>query len=419
MLSRAENDLLTQTDPGTPMGDYMRRFWIPVMLADELGPPDGEPVRVRLLGEDLIAFRDTESRIGLVDRYCPHRRANLFFGRNEACGIRCVYHGWKFDVEGNCVDLPSEPPDSRFHEKVRLTAYPTEVRGGVLWAYMGPVNKRGEVPGFGWMDLPETHVYRSRWTQQCNFAQAIEGEIDSAHVSFLHSLVGEKDANAAALAGKFFAGDTAPKWKVIEQDHGMILGARRVVDGGQYYWRMNQWYHPFYTMIAPVPGGPRAFRMWVPIDDENISVICISFRDEKPVSAAEIADWQAGRNSHADRIEGTLIPRRNRDNDYLIDRADQKTRTYSGIDGIRAQDMAMTEGTERIVDRTKEHLGTSDTAIIKMRRLMIDGAKALQQGVDPIAAQGGSIYRRHSHSTIIGGTEDFDAYPEIMAAMSG
>ncbi|MBT5494413.1 MAG: Rieske 2Fe-2S domain-containing protein, partial [Alphaproteobacteria bacterium] len=247
MLSRDENDLLTQTSSGTPMGDYMRRFWMPVMLAEELGEPDSAPVRVRLLGEDLIAFRDTKGRVGLVDRYCPHRRANLFFGRNEDCGIRCIYHGWKFDVDGNCVDLPSEPPESRFREKVRLTAYPTTIKGGVLWAYMGPAEKRGEVPDFGWMDLPESHIYRSRWIQQCNYAQAVEGEIDSAHVSFLHSLVDTNDTNNAALAGSYFSNDTAPKWKVIERDHGIILGARRVVENARYYWRMNQWYHPFYT----------------------------------------------------------------------------------------------------------------------------------------------------------------------------
>ena len=198
----------------------------------------------------------------------------------------------------------------------------------------------------------------------------------------------------------------------------MILGARRVVENARYYWRMNQWYHPFYTIIAPVPGGPRAFRMWVPIDDENINIICVSFRMEQPVSAEEVKAWQTGQNSHADRVPGTLIPRRNRDNDYLVDREDQRLRTYSGIEGVRDQDMAMTEGAERIVDRTQEHLGTSDTAIIKMRRLLIDGAKALQCGVEPIAAQGSDIYRIQSHSDVIDGTEDFDAYPDIMEAMA-
>ena len=419
MLSREDNELLTRTGDGTPMGDFMRRFWMPVMLADELTEPDGAPVRVRLLGEDLIAFRDTEGRIGLVDRYCPHRRANLFFGRNEECGIRCVYHGWKFDVDGNCTELPSEPPDSSFREKVRLTAYPTAIRGGVLWTYMGPADKQGEVPHFDWMDLPETHIYRSRWTQECNYAQAVEGEIDSAHVSFLHSLVGANDANSAALTGSYFSGDTAPKWKVINRDHGMTLGARRTVEDGRFYWRMNQWYHPFYTMIAPVPGGPRAFRMWVPVDDESISVICVSFRAEKPVSDEEVDAWRAGRNSHADRIPGSLIPRRNRANDYLIDRDAQRTKSFSGIEGIRAQDMAMTEGAERIVDRSQEYLSTSDTAIIRMRRLLIEGAKALQDGVEPLAAQGGDLYRVHSYSTVIDGAEDFDAYPDIMAAMLG
>ena len=418
MLSREDNDLLTQTDPGTPMGDYMRRFWMPVLLSEEIAEPDGAPVRIRLLGEDLLAFRGTDGRVGVVDRYCPHRRASMFFGRNEDCGLRCIYHGWKFDVDGNCVDLPSEPPGSNFREKVKLKAYPARERGGVVWAYMGPVEKMGEVPEVEWMNLPEGHLYRSRWYQECNYAQAVEGEIDSAHVSFLHSLVGRKDENAAALAGQWFSGDTAPKWKVVEQDHGMVLGARRTVEGGRYYWRMNQWYHPFYTMIAPVPGGPRSFRMWVPVDDAHISVICASFRNEKPVSEAELNAWRKGENSHAARIPGTLTPQANRGNDYLIDREKQKRATFSGIDGIRAQDMAVTEGGEPIIDRTQEHLGTSDTAIIRMRRLLLAGARALQQGKEPVAARGGPIYAVRSYSTVIDdGAVDFDAVPEIMDAM--
>ena len=178
MLSREDNELLTRTGDGTPMGDFMRRFWMPVMLADELTEPDGAPVRVRLLGEDLIAFRDTEGRIGLVDRYCPHRRANLFFGRNEECGIRCVYHGWKFDVDGNCTELPSEPPDSSFREKVRLTAYPTAIRGGVLWTYMGPADKQGEVPHFDWMDLDNNNgrlIVDMRYSQIPNAIKGLWG----------------------------------------------------------------------------------------------------------------------------------------------------------------------------------------------------------------------------------------------------
>jgi len=308
MLSREDNELLTRTGPGTPMGVLMRRYWIPALLSKQLAEPDGVPVRVRLLGERLVAFRDTEGRIGLLDEACPHRTASLFFGRNEACGIRCVYHGWKFDADGNCVDMPSEPADSNFRDKIKLKTYPVREKGGIVWAYMGPSDRMGELPELEWMAVPDDHLYMSRWYQECNFAQAVEGEIDSAHVSFLHRKLENDAANKAALNGSFFSEDTAPKWKVVERDFGMTLGARRKVEGGRYYWRMNQWYYPFYTMIAPVPGEARTTRMWVPADDGTCNIICVSYRNDKPVSADEVDRWRRGVNSHAAVIPGTLTP---------------------------------------------------------------------------------------------------------------
>ena len=418
MLSHADNELLCRVGPGTGMGDFMRRFWMPVMLAEELGGPDSAPVRARLLGEDLLTFRDTAGRIGVVDEYCPHRRASLFYGRNEGCGLRCVYHGWKFDVEGTCLDLPSEPADSGFKDKIRLTAYPAREQGGVIWAYMGPAERMGEVPHFEWMDLPEDRRYISRWVQDSNYAQAVEGEIDSAHVSFLHSRVDGHDANKAALAGTFFSEDTAPRWKVAETPFGMTLGARRVVEQGRFYWRMNQWFFPFYTMIAPIPGtGSFTARMWVPMDDEHVNIICTTFTPERPCSAQELADWRSGAASHNPVMPGTFRPVANRDNHYLIDREMQRSQTFTGIAGVRAQDAAMTESPGPIVDRTKEHLGSSDTAIIRMRRLLLGGAKALARGEEPAAAAGGELYRVRSHSVVIDEDDDFDARPEILAAM--
>lgn len=417
MLSREDNDLLTRVGPDTGMGKLMRRFWMPVMLSAEIADPDCTPVRVHLLGEPLIAFRDTLGRVGVVDEHCPHRLSSLFFGRNEQCGIRCIYHGWKFDVAGNCVDMPSEPADSTYKEKVKLKAYPVREAGGVIWAYMGPAEKMGEPPAFDWMGVPESHRYASRWVQDCNYAQCVEGEIDSAHVSFLHSLVNQRSENKAALTGSYFAGDTAPKWKVIDTDWGMTLGARRLTDEGRCYWRMNQWYMPFYTMIAPVPGEARSFRMWVPSDDTHTSIICVSYRTDKPVGEAEVDGWMRGVNQHAERIPGTLTPVRNATNQYLIDREKQRTESFSGIEGIRAQDAAMVESAGPIADRTREHLGTSDTAVIRMRRLLLAAAKALTAGEEPRAAAGGALYNVRSHSTVINGTGDFDAYPEILEAM--
>lgn len=417
MLSRQDNEYLTCTGPDTPMGAFLRHFWMPFMLSQEISEADGPPVRVRLLGEDLLAFRNSEGQPALVDRYCPHRRVSLFFGRNEECGIRCVYHGWKFDVDGNCVDMPSEPSDSNFKEKVKLKAYPVREKAGILWAYMGPSETLSDLPDLEWMAVPEDHRYASRWYQHSNFVQAVEGEIDSAHVSFLHRKIENDAANKAALTGAYFSGDTAPKWKVVETNFGMTLGARRRVENGGYYWRMNQWFYPFYTMIAPVPGEATTTRMWVPVDDEHVNIICISYRTDKPVSKLELNNWRKGLNSHAAVISGTHKLAANESNDYNIDRVLQKNETFTGIAGIRAQDAAMTESPGPIVDRSLEHLGTSDTAIIKMRRLLIDGARALEQGEAPAAARDGSFYRVRSYSVVIDSEEDFDERAEIMEAM--
>lgn len=418
MLSPADNEYLTRTGPDTPMGAYMRRFWMPFMLSEEIAEPDGAPKRVRLLGEDLLAFRDSAGRAALVDEFCPHRRVSLFFGRNEQGGIRCVYHGWKFAADGTCLDLPSEPADSNFRQKIRLKSYPVRERAGVLWAYLGPPGSEAELPELEWMGVPEDWRYQSRWLQECNYAQAMEGEVDSAHVSFLHRAIDSFSDDKAALTGAFFANDTAPKWKVVERDFGMTLGARRRVEGGRYYWRMNQWLYPFYTMIAPVPGQSRTVRMWVPADDQHVSILCTTYRNDHACSEEELENWRTGAASHAAVIPGTLIPKANRANDYLIDRELQRTASFTGIRGVRAQDAAMVESPGPIVDRSKEHLGSSDTAIIRMRRLLLAAARHLEEtGEAPRPARDGGLYRVRSHSVVTDGEADFDARPEVMAAM--
>jgi phenylpropionate dioxygenase-like ring-hydroxylating dioxygenase large terminal subunit len=417
MMSSEDNEILTRVGPGTAMGEFMRRFWMPVMLSNEIGGPDEAPVRIRILGENLVAFRDSDGRAGLLDEHCPHRRASMFFGRNEECGLRCLYHGWKFDVNGACVDMPSEPADSNFADKVQIKAYPTQEKGGVLWAYMGPKEKMGEVPNFEWMSLGDDYHYVSRWHQNCNYAQSVEGEIDSAHVSFLHSRVDELDEQSTALSGSFFACDTAPKWKVNETEYGLVLGARRT-DAEGYYWRMNQWLYPFHSMIAPVPGVHTTNRMWVPIDDTHTSVICVSYDTGRPYTDAELQSWQKGERSHHLTQPGSLEPVANYGNDYLIDREVQRTQTYSGMPAIRAEDAAMVETARAIADRSLERLGSSDTTIIQMRKLMVEGAKALMQGIEPAAARGGSLYAVRSYSTVIQEDADFDELPVIIEAMA-
>ncbi len=392
MLSQEDNELLTRTGPGTPMGELMRRVWIPVMLAAELPAPDCDPVKLRILGEDLVAFRDTNGRIGVLDQHCPHRRASLYFGRNEDCGIRCVYHGWKFDVDGNCLEVPSEPPESNMKAKVRIKSYPAREAGGFVWLYMGPPEKMGELPVCDFMAYPESHRYASRWIQDCNWLQSLEGELDSAHVSFLHRTIDRVHEKKMALTGQYFRENTFPRWTVHDTDYGMMAGATRTVEGGRNFLRVNQFLLPFFTMIAPVPGNGRVLRAWVPCDDTHHCVIVVTYRPDRPLNEEEVAAWRNGNTAHRKTLPGTLQPEAHLANDYLIDREVQRNASYTGIHGIRAQDAAMTESQGPVADRTKEYLGSSDTAIIAARKRLLRAAKALMQGEDPAAARGGALF---------------------------
>jgi phthalate 4,5-dioxygenase oxygenase subunit len=187
MLSVAQNERLVRVGPGTPAGTLFRRYWQPAVLSSEVPEKDGPPVRVRRLGEDLLAFRDSNGDVGLVDAYCPHRMAPFYFGRNEECGIRCAYHGWKFDRHGDCVDMPTEPGNEIMREKTKLLAYPTVEKGGVVWAYMGPADKKPPAPDYEWMRVPSTHLHVSKTYEECNYLQALEGGLDTAHSSYAHN----------------------------------------------------------------------------------------------------------------------------------------------------------------------------------------------------------------------------------------
>ncbi len=419
MLTRADNELLTQTDPGTVMGDYLRRYWIPCMVLDEVPPADEAPKRLRLLGEDLIVFRDTEGRVGVMDEYCPHRLTSLYFGRNEHNGIRCVYHGWKFAVDGTCVDLPSEPASSNFKTKIRAVSYPARERGGLLWVYMGAADAMPAFPDFEWLGLPDDHRYASRWEQDCNSIQAMEGELDAAHVSFLHRRVDGLDDNKQALTGAYFQEDTSPRWHVRDTDYGFIAASSRNVEQEKAYWRLNQFILPFYTMITGVPENARMTRMWIPKDDTHCWVIAVNFRPDRPLGDEELRAWKNGENTHRRTIPGTTTPLEHRNNDYLIDRKVQKTQTFTGIHGIRAQDAMATESGGAIVDRTREHLGTSDIAIITMRKRLMTEAKALrEEGRQPLAVTNGRLYRVRAHQVVLHRSMAFERQPEVMQAMS-
>jgi phthalate 4,5-dioxygenase oxygenase subunit len=401
MLSAHDNEILTRTGPGTPMGDLFRRFWIPVALAEELPHPDSDPIRLKVLGENLVAFRDTNGNVGLLDNFCPHRRASLFFGRNEECGLRCVYHGWKFDINGDCVDMPSEPAESNFKDKVKITAYPTQEFGSVIWAYMGPPDLKPELPQFEWALVPESHRLVTRWTQDSNFMQAVEGEIDSAHISYLHSTFKREDGAGGATST--FAGSKkgAPELTIKETDYGFIYGARRDAgeNGESNWWRATQWLLPAFSLIAG-KGWPRGGHMYFPQDDEHISAWEYAYNPNEPLTEEQRIEgrtkFKIFPTTHTlpdGSITDTFRMEANESNDFLMDRQAQREWSYTGITGGRHQDMAMTLSMGLISNREGEHLGTSDKAIITARRRLIQMARDLQEGIEPYAATHGDLYK--------------------------
>ena len=386
MLTKEQNDLLTQTGPGTPMGELFRRYWIPALLAQEIPEPDCPPVRVKLLGEQLIAFRDSQGRIGLLDEFCSHRTASLFFGRNEECGLRCAYHGWKYDVEGNCVDMPSEPEGSRFRERIKQRAYPCMERAGIIWTYMGPAELRPELPELEWATLPDTHRFSSKRRQFSNYLQAMEGGIDSSHVSFAHRFNLDDDPMHSGTEGnKYLKADTRPKFEVAETDGGLLIGARRNADEENYYWRVTQWIMPWYTIIPPFgTHNPLGGHAWVPIDDETCWAWSINYHPTRALREDELQAMRNGDGIHVKYIEGTYDPVANRDNDYLMDReAQRRKESFSGISGISAQDFSLQESMGEICDRTKERLGTSDAGIILARRRLLAALENAAGGAVP------------------------------------
>ncbi|RVW02597.1 aromatic ring-hydroxylating dioxygenase subunit alpha [Rhodococcus spongiicola] len=374
MLTRDQNTLLVQTGPDTPMGRLFRRYWIPALLAEELPGPDCDPVRVKLLGEQLIAFRDSEGRIGLLDEFCSHRTASLYFGRNEECGLRCAYHGWKYDVEGNCVDMPSEPANSKFKSRIKQKAYPCVERGGVIWTYMGPPELKPEVPELEWAMLGDGQRFVSKRLQESNYLQAMEGGIDSSHVSFAHRFNLDDDPMHSGTEGnKYLKADTRPKFEVAESDGGLVIGARRNANDEEYYWRITQWIMPWYTIIPPFgTHNPLGGHAWVPIDDTTCWAWSINYHPTRELREDELAAMQNGDGIHSKYVPGTYRPLANKDNDYLMDReAQRQKKTFSGIEGISAQDFSLQESMGAICDRTKERLGTSDAGIILARRRLL------------------------------------------------
>ena len=387
MLPQDENELLARVGPGTAMGALMRRYWIPAAFSRQIAKPDSPPVRVRLLGENLVLFRDTHGRVGLLDERCPHRTASLFFGRNEDNGLRCVYHGLKFDVDGACVDLPCVPQLSDGHranvqKQLKVKSYPCLERGDMVWTYMGPHEHKPEFPDLEWTLVPTSHRYATRHIQECNWLQALEGGFDATHLTFLHGSEGDSSRRIIATL-----------YEVIPTDFGFVVGTGRERDDGVTMWNMNVMMVPFHKVISSIPHGAH---VWSPIDDENTMLYSVNFHPTRPLTDADLARSQAGLGIHTENVPGTDHAVRNKTNDYLIDRALQASgKSYTGLKGFGTQDCAIQESMGPIADRSLEHLLASDAAIVKIRRLLLQLLKDHEAG-KPLPGMHPASYRARS-----------------------
>jgi phenylpropionate dioxygenase-like ring-hydroxylating dioxygenase large terminal subunit len=416
MLSKDDNEILCRVGPGTPMGNLMREYWIPAVRSDELPAPDCPPVRIRLLAENLIAFRTTSGKAGLVQNACPHRGASLFFGRNEEEGLRCVYHGWKFDVAGNCVDMPSEPSESNFKSKVKGIAYPCIERGGVIWAYLGPREVPPPLPQLEANMLAEGEYGVQTLFQECNFMQGWEGEMDTVHQAFLHYGSERPQDIQPGTAGYYIARHRDATFSVLETDWGTSYGAYRPAEDDSYYWRVAHQLFPFYAMIPTGTLGLEVrWRAYVPVDDDH--TICWTQTGrvarpareglrgaDAPVPAA--TNREGGLQFHPNTTDWygrwriTQDPR----NDFGIDREAQSSgKSFTGIaNGARPQDMAVTWSMGPIYDRSHEHLGTTDQLIIRTRRLLIKAAKEFRDhGILPPTVDNAELYAQRSGGVVL------------------
>ena len=367
MLSQKDNEALVRVGPGTRMGELMRRYWIPAAFSHQIAKPDCAPVRVRLLGENLVLFRDTHGRIGLLDERCPHRTASMFYGRNEEAGLRCVYHGLKFDVDGNCVDVPCVPQvdekqQQRIRQQLRIKAYPCIERGEVVWTYMGPPEHKPAFPDLEWTMVPASHRYATRHIQECNWLQGLEGGFDATHLTFLHGGDAEKSRKVVATI-----------YEVLPTDFGFVVATGRDPGGDSIMWNINVMLMPFHKIISSIP---HAAHVWAPIDDENTMLYSINFHASRPLTDQDLAREKSFRGIHTENIPGTDYAARNKANDYLIDRALQASgESFTGMKGLGTQDCAIQESMGPIADRTMEHLLASDAAISKIRRLLLQTLK--------------------------------------------
>jgi phthalate 4,5-dioxygenase len=393
MLSREQNELLTRTGPGTPGGALLRRYWQPIALSREL-PPGGDPLPIDLLGEELVLFRDPDGRLGLLDRHCCHRGTDLTFGRIEDGGLRCLYHGWLYDVTGRCLEQPGEPAGSSYKDKVRQPAYRAIERAGAFFAYLGP-GDAPEFPNYDFFAAPVAHVLAQKIHVSCNYLQANEGNYDPAHVGFLHRNM--KRDRAGLMFGELaggMAGDeavnpyAAPRIEVEETAFGLRLYQLRDAGAGRTYLRVTAFGMPNFSVIAGPQGGDGQIGIWhVPIDDRTHWRWGFLLRRDttiEQVLASGAKDAPAFREGPANEFEDEFHHARKRSNRYKQDRR-KLDESFTGMGPVfGVHDAFATESQGAIQDRTREHLATTDTAIIAARRLMLAAVEDARAGRDPL-----------------------------------
>lgn len=389
MLSQEDNEKLVRVGPGTIMGELFRNYWLPIFGSADL-EPNGQPQTVKILGETMVIFRDSAGNVGLVDNVCPHRGAPMLYGRNEDCGLRCVYHGWKFAVDGSVMDMPAEPVRSRLKERVKIKSYPCVERNGVVWTYMGKEDEanRPALPNLEFNMVPDENVVITFRVQECNWLQALEGEIDSAHAPILHGRIDEGGSINQWVAKR----DLRPVFECVRQDFGMSIASRRVMDEDSYYWRVNQFVMPFYSLVPPQANEfyELSGHAWVPIDDETTLCLMFSYRPTEalhPKSRQVFIDGFRGRetghhsqegheNLGPEHPYGRYVSKYRRATGYHFDYGLQKTTWFSGLPGLWVQDAACQSGVARVFDRSRENLCTSDTGIAMTRRMLLEVAGA-------------------------------------------
>jgi len=394
MLTKDQNELLCRVEGSAPMGGIMRHHWLPVCLSEEVAEKDGAPVKARLVGEDLVVFRDSNGKLGVLDEHCPHRGASLVFGRNEECGLRCLYHGWKFDTEGNILEMSSEPDGSAMKNSLKQRAYPVREAGGFIWAWLGPKDQVREFEPPAWAPQPGIKYAIVKMHAACNWAQVLEGSIDSAHSSSLHSTnmpSAEVDgAKATETAWPRPSTDKAPRLQFEPTSYGFRYAALRKPirdpETNQYV-RTTLFIAPF-TVLIPPNDQYNLAQMLVPIDDVNTMFYWIAWHPDPKKGISQAAWRKFCAATVGEDIDEHFMKKRTLVNRYLQDRQAMKRGDFTGIEGIPTQDMAMWESMGPIADRSKDHPGSSDVAVVQFRRMMMSAAKKFSEGGPAIGTEG-------------------------------